>query len=73
MLISHNSSNEKKPWSDRLHIAANKSPGVFDVDVEARIKTRIADIVVEQGIQAIAQYDRDYVQSLIRAISRFAN
>lgn len=63
----------KKPWSDRLHIAANKSPGVFDVDVEARIKTRIADIVVEQGIQAIAQYDRDYVQSLIRAISRFAN
>ena len=63
----------KMPWSDRLHIAANKSPGVFDADVEARIKTRIADIVVEQGIQAIAQYDRDYIQSLICAISRFAN
>ncbi len=63
----------KRPWSDRLHIAANKSPGVFAEDVEARIKTRIADIVVEQGIQAIAQYDRDYIQSLIRAISRFAN
>lgn len=63
----------KKPWSDRLRIAASKSPGGFNEDVEKRIKTRIADIVVDQGIQAIAQYDRDYVQSLIRAIARFAD
>lgn len=65
--------HRKKPWSDRLHIAANKSPGVFNANVEAQIKTRIADIVVEQGIQAIAHYDRDYIQSLIHAISRFAD
>lgn len=63
----------KKPWSDRLHIAANKSPGAFDADVEARIKTRIADVVVEQGIQAIAQYDHDYIKSLISAIAHFAD
>lgn len=62
-----------KPWSDRLRVAASKSPGGFNEDIEKQIKTRIADIVVDQGIQAIARYGRDYIQSLIRAISRFAN
>lgn len=63
----------KKPWSDRLHTAASRSPGAFDAAVEAAIKTRIADIVVERGIDAIANYDREYIQSLVRAIARFAN
>lgn len=63
----------KKPWSDRLRDAASKSPGIFDSTVESEIKTRIADIVAEQGINAIASYDREYIQSLICAIARFAN
>lgn len=62
-----------KPWSDRLHTVASKSPGVFDSAVEKEIKTRIADIVVEQGINAISSFDREYVQSLISAIARFAS
>ncbi len=64
--------NRKKPWSDRLHTAANKSPGAFNEDVEATIKKRIADIVVERGMDAIASYDQEYVQNLVRAIARFA-
>lgn len=63
----------KKPWSDRLHIAASKSPGGFDSEIEAKIKTRLADVVVEKGIQAIAEYDREYIQNLIDTIARFAN
>lgn len=62
----------KKPWSDRLHIAASKSPGGFNSNIEAQIKERIADIVEEQGIAAIASYDRDFVEGLINAIARFA-
>lgn len=62
----------KRPWSDRLHVAATKSPGVFDSNVEAKIKERIADIVVEKGMDAIASYDREYVEALINAIARFA-
>ena len=64
--------DRRKPWSDRLHQAASKSPGVFDDRIEAQIKTRIADIVVEKGIDAIADYDREYIQNLVEAISRFA-
>ena len=63
--------DRRKPWSDRLHQAASKSPGVFDDRIEAQIKTRIADIVVEKGIDAIADYDREYIQNLVEAISRF--
>lgn len=62
-----------KPWSDRLHTAANKSPGVFDPSVEESIKTRIADIVVKQGINAIASYDREYIKNLICSIARFSS
>lgn len=64
--------DRRKPWSDRLHQAAGRSPGVFDDGIEARIKTRIADIVAEKGIEAIADYDREYIQNLVEAISRFA-
>lgn len=64
--------DRKKPWSDRLRQAANKCPGVFDQTIEAKIKTRIADIVTEHGIDAIADYDREYIRNLIEAISRFA-
>lgn len=64
--------DRRKPWSDRLHQAASKSPGVFDDRIEAQIKTRIAEIVVEKGIDAIADYDREYIQNLVEAISRFA-
>lgn len=64
--------DRRKPWSDRLHQAASKSPGVFDDRIEAQIKTRIANIVVEKGIDAIADYDREYIQNLVEAISRFA-
>lgn len=62
----------KKPWSDRLHMAASRSPGGFDSSVEAKIKERVADIVVEKGISAIASYDREYVERLINTIARFA-
>lgn len=64
--------DRRKPWSDRLHQAAANSPGIFDDKIETEIKTRIADIVAEKGIDAIADYDREYIMNLVNAISRFA-
>ncbi|MDP4152156.1 MAG: AAA family ATPase [Bacillota bacterium] len=61
----------KKVWSDRLHDAAAVSPGTFNENVEKEIKTTIADIVVNQGITAIASYDREYIINLINAIAKF--
>ena len=61
----------KKPWSDRLHIAASKSPGFLDDSVEAEIKKDIATIVEEEGMDAIAPYDREYVNNIIKAIESF--
>ncbi len=62
-----------KPWSDRLHKAAEESPGTFDDDIEIEIKARLADIVEAEGIGAIAQYDKQYVINLINSIARFMN
>ena len=62
-----------KPWSDRLHKAAEESPGTFDDDIETKIKARLADIVETEGIEAIAQYDKQYVINLINSIARFMN
>lgn len=64
--------SRKKPWSDRLHEAASKSPGVFNDHIEKQIKTTLADIVEEKGLEAIAEYDRDYVKALIQRIEHFA-
>lgn len=64
--------NRKKPWSDRLHEAAEHSAGVFNADIENQIKEMLADIVVQKGIDSIAAYDREYVQNLVKAVELFA-
>lgn len=64
--------NRKKVWSDRLHEAAESSPGAFDGDIEADIKKSIADIVVDKGIDAIANYDVDYIKTIVKMIEKFA-
>lgn len=61
----------KKPWSDRLHEAAARSPGIFNDQIEDEIKTMLADIVEENGFHAIAAYDREYIENLVREIERF--
>lgn len=71
-LDTKNFKKRDKPWSDRLKKAAEKSAGVFNEDVEASIKEMIADIVWQRNIDAIASYDREYVESLINAIKKFA-
>lgn len=71
-LNNKNFKKRDKPWSDRLKRAAEKSPGIFNEAVEASIKEMIADIVCEKNIDAIASYDRDYIESLINAIRIFA-
>lgn len=62
-----------KPWSDRLHNAADKSPGIFDEKVESSIKTDLSNLVVEHGMDAIAKYDQQYVINLINSIAVFAD
>lgn len=62
----------RKVWSDRLHIAAQKSPCILNPEIEAQIKTDIADIVVKLGMSAIADYDKQYVESIVDAIETFA-
>ena len=71
-LDTKNFKKRDKPWSDRLKKAAEKSAGVFNEDVEASIKEMIADIVCQKNIDAIASYDREFVESLINAIKKFA-
>lgn len=62
----------RKVWSDRLHIASQMSPCILNPEIEAQIKTDIADIVVELGMSAIADYDKQYVESIVDAIEAFA-
>lgn len=64
--------SRKKVWSDRLHEAAESSPGAFDDDIEANIKKSIADIVVDKGIDAIANYDMNYIKNIVETVERFA-
>ena len=62
----------KKPWSDRLHKAAEKSPGLLNSKVEAQIKTELADIVEKEGMASIAVRDHEYIKNLIKCIIEFA-
>lgn len=62
----------RKVWSDHLHIASQMSPCILNPEIEAQIKTDIADIVVELGMSAIADYDKQYVESIVDAIEAFA-
>ena len=71
-LNNKNFKKRDKPWSDRLKRAAEKSPGIFNEAVEASIKEMIADIVCKKNIDAIATYDRDYIETLINTIRIFA-
>lgn len=48
------------------------SPCILNPEIEAQIKTDIADIVVELGMSAIADYDKQYVESIVDAIEAFA-
>lgn len=64
--------SRKKPWSERLRTAAEKSPGVFNDSIENQIKTMLANIVEKKGIDAIAVYDREYIENLVRQIECFA-
>lgn len=64
--------SRKKVWSDRLHEAAESSPGAFDDDIEASIKKSIADIVVDKGIDAIANYDMNYIKNIVETVEKFA-
>ncbi len=61
-----------KPWSDRLRKAAEKSAGLFNDEVEAKIKEIIANVVCEKNINAIASCDKEYVVTLVNAIKQFA-
>lgn len=63
--------SRKKVWSDRLHEAAESSPGAFDDDIEASIKKSIADIVVDKGIDAIANYDMNYIKNIVETVEKF--
>lgn len=63
----------KKPWSDRLKKAAEKSAGVFDDTIESKIKSTLAEIVEKNGFKAIAKYDMDYMNNLIASINTFVN
>lgn len=63
--------SRKKVWSDRLQEAAESSPGAFDDDIEASIKKSIADIVVDKGIDAIANYDMNYIKNIVETVEKF--
>ena len=67
-----------QPWS--RNISVRHAGGLFQypaAGIQFRGysccgKERVADIVVEKGISAIASYDREYVERLINTIARFA-
>lgn len=48
------------------------TPCILNPEIEAQIKTDIADIVVKLGMSAIADYDKQYVESIVDAIETFA-
>lgn len=64
--------SRRLPWSDRLKSSANRSPAPYDDNIENQIKTKLADIVEENGINAIADYDKALVNIIIDAIAKYA-
>lgn len=63
--------SRRLPWSDRLKRIADRSPAPFTDDIENQIKTILADIIEENGIAAIADYDKELVNSIIDTIANF--
>ena len=63
----------KSPWSDRLKAAAKSSPGMFDKEIERKIKIILTDIVSSRGMEAIADYEKESVKKMVDCISTFAN
>lgn len=63
---------KRSPWSDRLKKACETSPCDYSDQLEEGIKTELANIVAQNGFEAIAEYNKKLVYSLIDIIAKFA-